>query len=124
MDEKQLMKGIKEMCSRAGKTQEAGNAFYEKLKADEEICQEFAFYMENGSFACKAKVSGYTVVDILIWQMDHFKAWLDRDVSGSRENKDQMVLMAFDTLLSMKKEPDKYIQKMQYETGTDYPDKY
>lgn len=124
MDEKQLMKGIKEMCSRAGETKEAGEVFYEKLKADEEVCQEFAFYMENGSFACKAKVSGYTVVDILIWQMDHFKAWLDRDVSGSRENKDQMVLMAFDTLLSMKKEPDKYIQKMQYETGTDYPDKY
>lgn len=124
MDEKQLMKGIKEMCSRAGETKEAGEVFYETLKADEEVCQEFAFYMENGSFACKAKVSGYTVVDILIWQMDHFKAWLDRDVSGSRENKDQMVLMAFDTLLSMKKEPDKYIQKMQYETGTDYPDKY
>lgn len=124
MDEKQLMNGIKEMCSRAGKTKEAGKAFYEKLKADEEICQEFVFYMKNGSFACKAKVSGYTVVDILIWQMDHFKAWLDRDVSGSRENKDQMVLMAFDTLLSMKQEPDKYIQKMQYETGTDYPDKY
>ena len=124
MNEEQLLEGIKELCSRAGKTKEDAEAFYEKLKADEEICREFVFYMENGSFSCSVKVAGYTVVDILIWQMDHFKAWLDRDVSGSRENKDQMVLMAFDTFLSMKKEPDRYIQKMQYETGTDYPDKY
>ena len=80
--------------------------------------------MEHGSFACKAKVQGYTVVDIMVWQMDHFKARLDRDNTGTRRNPDRMVLLAFDTLLKMRTEPEKYIAKLKQETGTDYEGKY
>lgn len=60
----------------------------------------------------------------MVWQMDHFKARLDRDNSGTKQNGDRMLLLAFDTLLNMKKDPEKYIRKMTEETGTDYPDKY
>ena len=60
----------------------------------------------------------------MIWQMDHFKARLDSDNSGTRQSGDKMLLLAFDTLLNMRKNPNEYIQKMQTETGTDYPDKY
>ena len=47
--------------------------------------------MEN--FACKAKIEGYTVVDIMVWQMDHFKARLDVDNSGTRQNGDRMLVL-------------------------------
>ena len=89
-------------------------------QADEEIYQEFVYYMEHQDFACKVKVGGYTVVDVLIWQIDHFRAWLDRDTTGTKQNKDRMVLLAFDTLLKMRKDPSGYLQKMQGETGTDF----
>lgn len=115
---------IRELCRYAGEDEAFYHAFLKKLQADEEICEELAYYCAHGNFACKAKVCGYTVVDVMVWQMDHFKARLDRDNSGTRQNGDRMLLLAFDTLLNMRGNPEEYIRKMQGETGTDYPDKY
>ena len=124
MKEQSVMEFIGHLCAYAGEGENFAREFWEKLQADEEILQEFVYYMEHGNFACKAKVEGYTVIDIMIWQMDHFKARLDRDNSGTRQNGDRMLLLAFNTLLDMRKNPHEYTQKMQSETGTDYPDKY
>lgn len=119
-----IFKFIKELCRYAGEEETFAENFWKKLQEDDEIREEFSYYIEHRNFACKAKVAGYTVVDVMVWQMDHFKARLDRDNSGTRQNGDRMLLLAFDTLLNMRKEPDKYIRKMSEETGTDYPDKY
>ncbi|MCM1134224.1 MAG: hypothetical protein NC400_01490 [Clostridium sp.] len=124
MEEKIITNIITELCTRAGENEAFAEAFQEKLKKNKEIYEEFVYYVTHGNFACKAKVEGYTVVDVMVWQMDHFKARLDRDNSGTRQNGDRMVLLAFDTLLNMKENPQKYIYKMQSETGTDYPDKF
>ena len=124
MKEDLIFKFIRELCRYAGEEVSFAENFWKKLQEDNEICEEFSYYIEHGNFACKAKVAGYTVVDVMVWQMDHFKARLDRDNSGTRQNGDRMLLLAFDTLLNMRKEPDKYIRKMSEETGTDYPDKY
>lgn len=115
---------VRELCRYAGEDEAFYNSFLEKLEGDREIREELSYYMEHGDFACRAKVCGYTVVDIMVWQMNHFKARLDRDNSGTCQNGDRMVLLAFDTLLAMKQAPAEYIRKMQGETGTDYPDKY
>ncbi len=124
MEEERVIHFIEELCRNGGEDREFGKAFYQKLRTDEEIFQEFVYYMNHKNFACQAKVEGYTVVDVMIWQMDHFKARLDRDNSGTRENGDRMVLLAFDTLLNMRISPQEYIARIQGETGTDYPDKY
>lgn len=115
---------IGRLCGYAGEDRAFADDFYDRLTADEEILREFTYYMEHGDFACRAAVRGYTAVDIMVWQMDHFKAWLDRDTGGTKQNGDRMILLAFDTLLKMKQDPEKYIQRMQQETGTDYPGKY
>lgn len=91
---------------------------------DAEAAEEFACYMETGNFLCRKNVDGYTVVDVMVWQIDHFKAEMDRGKYAMRENGSKMVLRAFDTFMKMKKQPDKYKGLMQSETGTDYPDKY
>ena len=91
---------------------------------DAEAAEEFACYMETGNFLCRKNVDGYTVVDVMVWQIDHFKAAKDRGKYAMRENGSKMVLRAFDTFMKMKKQPDKYKGLMQSETGTDYPDKY
>lgn len=115
---------VQRLCQYGGEDEEFETQFLAALSADEEILAELTFYMDHGDFACQAKVQGYTVVDIMIWQMDHFKARLDRDNTGTRQNPDRMVLLAFDTLLKMREEPEKYTAKMRQETGTDYEGKY
>lgn len=124
MNEKGIREYIDRLCENAGEDQSFAEDFYERLTADQEILQEFVSYMESGNFACRAKVCDYTVVDVMVWQIDHFKAWLDRDTTGTKQNKDKMLLNAFDILLKMKQNPESYIQKMQLETGTDYEGKY
>ena len=124
MNEKGIREYIDRLCENAGEDQSFAEDFYDGLTADQEILQEFVSYMERGKFACRAKVCDYTVVDVMIWQIDHFKAWLDRDTTGTKQNKDKMLLNAFDILLKMKQNPESYIQKMQLETGTDYEGKY
>lgn len=124
MEDKRLMDYIETLCAGAGEDGAFAAAFFEKLKGDEEIYEEFCYYIVHENFACKAKVAGIGVVDVLIWQMDHFKARLDQDNTGTRENRERMVLLAFDTLMDMRKNPDKYIARITGETGTDYEGKY
>lgn len=119
-----LQSFVRELCRRGGEDGDFEEQFLAALSENEEICQELVYYMEHKDFACKAKVQGYTVVDIMVWQMDHFKARLDRDNTGTRENPARMVLLAFDTLLKMQRDPEKYIAKLKQETGTDYEGKY
>lgn len=98
--------------------------FWNRLVDDKEVYQEFCYYLEHENYLCETKVCGYTVVDILIWQMDRFKSELDKDKSDMKQNGDKMLLMAFDTFLKMRKSPDSYVSFMQTDTGTDYLGKY
>ena len=112
------------LCYYAGEDEEFLRNFWRMLIRSPEIYKEFLHYLEHQQFLCEYKVSGYSVVDIMVWQMDHFKAQMDRGNTGMKNNGSKMVLRAFDTMLKMEKEPEKYKQLMQTETGTDYPEKY
>lgn len=116
------------LCSCAGKDEAFLREFWQALTQSEGIYKEFVYYLEQETFLCAYKVAGYSVVDIMVWQIDHFKANLDRSHSGPAyaggQNGDRMLLMAFDTMLRMEREPERYAALMRSETGTDYPDKY
>ena len=111
------------LCMYSGKTQEFYDDFWKRLIQHPEILAEFIYFREHQDFACKNKVAGRSVVDIMIWQIDHFKAHLDRS-PDMRCNKDKMVLYAFDTMTKMAENPEIYIVKMEGETGTDFVGKY
>lgn len=112
------------LCHYAGQGEDFLADFWAGLCGEADLLEEFCYYMENGAFACRASVQGYTVVDVMVWQIDHFKAALDQVIPGIRDNGDKMLLMAFDTFIKMRKEPEKYVRRLRQETGTDYPDKY
>lgn len=114
----------KSLCYYAGKEEGFFHQFWSALQNSDPVFQEFVYYLENRDFLCQYRILGYTVIDIMVWQMDHFKARMDSGAHDMKENKDKMLLMAFDTMLKMEKEPEKYVSLMQSETGTDYPEKY
>ena len=114
----------KALCHYAGENESFLEKFFAMLTASEGVFEEFVFYLDHQNFLGKYKVAGYGLIDIMVWQMDHFKAQLDRDRRDMKENGDRMLLMAFHTMLLMEREPEYYVNLMQTETGTDYPDKY
>lgn len=114
----------KALCKQAGEDEAFLEKFFAMLTASEGVFEEFMYYLDHHNFRCAYKVAGYGVIDIMVWQMDHFKAQLDRDRRDMKENGDRMLLMAFHTMLLMEQEPEYYVNLMQTETGTDYVDKY
>lgn len=114
----------KALCHYAGENESFLENFFAMLTASAGVFEEFVFYLDHQNFLGKYKVAGYGLIDIMVWQMDHFKAQLDRDRRDMKENGDRMLLMAFHTMLLMEREPEYYVNLMQIETGTDYADKY
>ena len=108
----------------AGEDEAFLERFFEMLTVSEGVSKEFLYYLEHENFLCEYQVAGYSLVDIMVWQMDHFKAQLDRDREGMKSNGDQMLLEAFHTMLLMERDPQYYVNLMQTETGTDYVGKY
>lgn len=108
----------------AGQTESQTRDFVEKLENSLEIQEELCYYYEHQNFLCGYRVAGYTIVDILVWQVDHFKAFLDRPDEMNRYRQDRLVWSAFHTMLEMQDHPENYQRKMQEETGTDYAGKY
>lgn len=99
--------------------------YWNRLIEQNDIFEEFCYYLEHQDYLCKAQTAGINIVDIMVFQINHFKARLDRDTATAmKENKDLLLLTAFDTMLHMRQNPTPYIEAMRYETGTDYVGKY
>lgn len=107
------------LCECAGHDKEYADKFWTELKANTDILREYAYYFDNRDFLCEFKVGGYTVADILVWQMDHFRAHLDREDSANRYDKDRLLLSTFETLIEMKKNPEFIMEQYASETGID-----
>lgn len=114
----------KGLCRYAGEDETFLERFFGMLTASEGVSREFLYYLEHQNFLCEYQVEGYSLIDIMVWQMDHFKAQLDRDRTQMKSNGDKMLLEAFHTMLLMERDPQHYVNLMQSETGTDYPGKY
>lgn len=123
-EKKRAYEWAKALCHYAGKDEAFLEHFFEMLTASEGVAREFLYYLKHQNFLCEYQVEGYSLIDIMVWQMDHFKAQLDRDRTQMKSNGDRMLLEAFHTMLLMEQEPQYYVNLMQSETGTDYPGKY
>ncbi len=111
-------------CLENGLSIEFFEEFWERMLTRDDIYREYVWYLVKKEFVSKVEIKGYHVIDILIWQMDHFKAKLDEDTYDMKHNEAKMIITAFDTFLKMSENPESYIERMQVDTGTDYPNKY
>lgn len=120
----ELVTWARNLCEYADENEEFCFEFLQKLNDDAEVLEEFAFYYDNHNFAGIVNVNGMTIVDILVWQVDHFRSDLDRGFYDMQSNPDKMLLRAFDTMLNMRKSPEAYLQRYSSDSGTDYPGKF
>ena len=115
---------VKALTEKAGETEEYGEDLWERIRNSQGVLQELAYYHDYGKFLCRHKVAGYTLADILVWQVDHFKAYMDRPLDMNRYRRERLLLTAFDVMLQMEKDPAPFREKMTNETGTDYEGKF
>jgi hypothetical protein len=114
-----LEKFVVEKAVQAGKGEEYGEKLWQGIKNSSGLLQELAYYHDYGNFLCKYKVAGYTLVDVLVWQVDHFKFYMDRPDEMNRYRQERLLLESFETMLEMEKDPGKISRKMAAESGQD-----
>ena len=122
--ENEIKDWTKLLAGNAGEDDAFVNEFIDLINGSEKIREEYIYYMINNRFLGEYSVCGMTVVDIMIWQMDHFKSDLDRGLYDMRSNPNKMLLRAFYTMLKMEKNHQSYLEKYSSDTGTDYPGKF
>lgn len=115
---------IKRLSEQAGEGEKYADDLWSRISNSNGLLRELAYYHDYGKFLCEYKVSDFTLTDILVWQVDHFKAYLDRPEEMNRYRQERLLLAAFDIMSRMEENPQPYIDKMRGETGTDFVDKF
>lgn len=115
---------VLELAQRAGKSEEYARDLFDRIRRSNGVLRELAYYYDYGQFYGEYKVAGYSLTDILVWQVDHFKAYLDRHEAVNRYRTERLLLESLDIMLRMEEDPAPYVAKITGETGTDFAEKY
>lgn len=107
------------LSGQAGKDEEYGEGLWQGIRQSGGLLRELAYYHDYGKFLCEYDVAGYTLADALVWQVDHFKLYMDRPGEMNRYHAPRLLLSAFDTMLQMEKDPLPFVKKMEGESGQD-----
>lgn len=111
------------LCKYSNKDDKFLEEFVGKLLDSPALYREFMYYIEHQDFLCEMNIEGITVPDILVWQVDKFKAGIDEGRFELKYNPDAMLLAAFNTMYDVEKDPAKYLENFRTVTGSDYEDK-
>ena len=107
------------LCENAGKPQAYGAHLWEQVSSSEGLLRELAYFHDTGSFWGQYRVAGLTLPDLVVWQVDHFKAYMDRE-ENNRYHRERLFLESFESLAQLERDPETILRKFREETGTDF----
>lgn len=114
-----LQSYVQELAVRAGEKESYGEELWQGIRQSPGLLQELAWFHDKGSFLCRYAVEGYTLADVLVWQVDHFKLYMDRPEEMNRYRQERLLLAAFETMLKLERDPQPLVKKMTDESGQD-----
>lgn len=107
------------LSEQAGKDAAYGERLWQSISRSPGLLRELAYYHDYGKFLCEYQVAGYTLADVLVWQVDHFKLYMDRAEEMNRYHAERLLLSSFETMAQMEKDPAPLVRKMEGESGQD-----
>lgn len=110
---------VDELTVRAGMEPAYGKRLWQGIRQSAGLLRELSYYHDYGRFLCEYQIMGYTLADILVWQVDHFKLYMDRPEEMNRYKQYRLLLTALDMMLKMEHNPAGIVEKMRSETGQD-----
>ena len=123
MEGNELYGYARTLCEQANEEDGVLETFWNRISAYPELMKEFDYYRLHSDFLCELKPGGITVADILVWQIDRFKAALDEGKFALKYNGPHMVLGAFYTMADVIDAPERFASRFRSETGSDYEGK-
>ncbi len=111
---------IKNLSEKAGKDDAYAEDLWSRMLKSEGVLKELAYYHDTGEFWDGYEIAGFHLTDIIVWQVDHFKAYMDRREEMNRYKTEKLFVESLDIMLQMEKDPSPFIRKMKEESGTDF----
>ena len=113
------MEFLNELCDYAGKDGNFAGELWTEFINDEELYNEFVYYADNHTFLDKMKISGYSMSDLYVWQMDRYNIVRELGKNPAACNKETLVLNAFKEMANMKRDPGEYVKRIESGKGND-----
>jgi len=110
---------LHEICEYAGLSEQWADELWMDLLTDEDLYDEFIYYLEHHTFLDKFKVSGYALSDIYVWQMDKYNLIREIGKNPTTCNKETMVMNAFKAMFMMKRDPETFVKRIESGRGND-----
>jgi hypothetical protein len=114
-----VYEALEKWCQLAKKDADFLAGFWKRILENQEVYQEFVYYLEHHELIAQYMVKGYSMIDLYVCQMDRYNIQHDIGKNDVRCNKEKMVLQAFDVMLKMSENPDEIIKKLQSGEGMD-----
>lgn len=114
-----LREYVKQLALLAGESEAYAETLWTDIRNSSGLLQELAYYHDYGKFLCRYSVAGYTLADALVWQVDHFKLYMDRPEEMNRYRQERLLLSAFASMVQLEKDPAPLRRKMEEESGQD-----
>ena len=112
--------GLQKLCTYAGRSMLWCDGLWSFMLEDQELFEEFVYYLNHHAFLDKMKAGGgYSMTDLYVQQLDRFNIKQDSGKNTAACNKEEMVLNAFDAMAKLKKDPEKPARKWQEGFGMD-----
>ena len=107
---------LKTLALMVGETDEFASSLWQDMLNDEELLDEFNYYVVNRTLKGKVKCGDFTLLDLYFAQMNKYNYFHDIGRNPNNCSKERMVLHAFKQMVDMKKDPDylKHFENAEY----------
>ena len=82
----------------------------------EGVLRELTYWCKTGSLLGEFAPGGITISDAIAWQVDHFKAYMDRE-ENNRWHRERLFLQSLETLLDINDGDTQVLGKIRGESG-------
>lgn len=107
---------LKAFALMVGESEEFAELLWQDMLQDEELLEEFNYYVVNRTLKGTVKCGDFTLLDLYFAQMNKYNLFHDLGKNPNNCNKERMVLHAFRQMVDMKKDP-KFLEHFE---GTEY----
>lgn len=103
-----------------GKEEGYADRLWQCMLDNNELMEEFIYYLEHGMILDKMKVSGYSLTDLYVFEIENFNLLITNLGKNSNDcNKDLMVLNTFYRMSELIENPEAMIRKLNEGRGMD-----
>ena len=89
---------------------------WHRISSCEGVLKELAYWCETGNLLGEFSPEGITISDAIAWQVDHFKAYMDRE-ENNRWHRERLFLQSLETLLDISEGNVQVLSKIRGESG-------